>query len=106
MSDTEKLERAIINILSNAIRHAHSKVEIRCDVSEKEIEIAIHDDGDGIDEKDLPHLFERFYKGENGSSGLGLAISKDIVTGLGGRITAENMLKPQHGAKFTIQMTR
>jgi len=101
-ADAEKLERAIINVLSNGIRHAESTVEIRCKVVGEEVQITISDDGKGICEKDLPSIFERFYKGENGNSGLGLAITRDIIVGLGGWITAENVDSQKRGAKFMI----
>jgi signal transduction histidine kinase len=101
-TDEEKLERAIINILSNAIRHAKSSVLISYKNIEDNLEISIQDDGDGISPKDLPRIFERFYKGNKGNSGLGLAISKDIVKSLNGKIRAENILVPDTGAVFTV----
>ena len=101
-ADSEKLERAITNILSNAIRHAAGDVEVSYHVTGNNLEIVIKDDGSGIDPNDLPHIFERFYKGENGNYGLGLAISKDIVKSLGGHITAKNKNAPGSGAVFTV----
>jgi len=100
-TDEERLERVIINILSNALRHAKDEVQINCRISDK-LEITIEDDGDGINENDLPHLFKRFYKGTNGKIGLGLAICQDIVKSLGGTIVAENLPAPKSGAMFTI----
>jgi len=102
VADEEKLDRAILNILSNAIRHAKSEVEIICKIEEDTLEIMVCDDGDGIDPADLPHIFKRFYKGENGNHGLGLAISKDIITSLNGKITAKNSNKS--GAMFTVTL--
>lgn len=58
----------------------------------------IEDDGIGIKKEDLPHVFERFYKGV-GNHGIGLSIVKSIVNKHGGRIYVENGKK---GAKFTI----
>ncbi|MCL2285429.1 MAG: HAMP domain-containing histidine kinase [Firmicutes bacterium] len=101
-ADEEKLERAVVNILSNAIRHAKSDVKISCQVENDNVKIIVEDDGDGINPADLPHIFDRFYKGENGNYGLGLAISKDIVKRLGGSIKAENKTAPETGAVFTI----
>jgi len=103
-ADEEKLERAIINVLSNAIRYAESNVKVNYHEIGDNLEIVIEDDGAGINPKDLPHIFERFYKGENGNYGLGLAISKDIVKSLGGRITAENKNAPETGAVFIISL--
>jgi len=98
-TDEERLERVVINILSNALRHAKNEVQVSCRVTDK-VEIVIRDDGNGIDENDLPNLFKRFYKGKNGNIGLGLAICQDIVKSLGGSIAAENL--PEAGAMFTI----
>jgi len=90
-TDVGKLQRAIDNILSNCIRHAKTKIVIGLRVENEQTVISISDDGDGISEDDLPNLFERFYKGKNGNSGLGLAICKDVVERLGGEIRAENI---------------
>jgi len=98
-ADEEQLQRAVLNVLSNAVRHAKSEVGISCYIIGRNTEISIWDDGDGINPGDLPHIFKRFYKGENGNHGLGLAISHDIITNLGGRITAENT---RYGAVFVI----
>ncbi|MCL2216173.1 MAG: HAMP domain-containing histidine kinase [Defluviitaleaceae bacterium] len=103
-ADEDRLERAIINILSNAIRHAKNEVQVSCHVSENNLEIIIQDDGDGINPDDLPHIFKRFYKGENGNTGLGLAISRDIVESLKGRIVAQNLTGQRTGAAFTITL--
>jgi signal transduction histidine kinase len=101
-ANAEKLERAIINILSNAIRYANSEVKIKYETKGETLRINIEDDGSGIAPEDLPNIFERFYKGENGNYGLGLAISKDIVKSFGGNILAENKTAPETGAVFTV----
>jgi signal transduction histidine kinase len=70
------------------------------------ITVTVRDTGPGIAAKDLPHLFERFYRGEAGrkadapGTGLGLAISQEIMERLGGRITVES--EPGQGAAFTV----
>ena len=98
-SDEEKLQRAVGNLLTNAIRHARFSVNITCASTPNAVTIVVEDDGPGIVPADLPHLFNRFYKGTNGNSGLGLAICKDIVEKFGGTITAENT---GAGARFTV----
>jgi len=103
-ADEEKLSRAILNILSNAIRHAKNEVKIVCGTADDEIKIVIRDDGDGINADDLPNIFDRFYKGENGNYGLGLAISNDIVKSMGGVITAKNLEFPEAGARFEVSL--
>ncbi|MCL2425750.1 MAG: HAMP domain-containing histidine kinase [Oscillospiraceae bacterium] len=100
-TDESKLQRVIDNILSNGIRYAESKITIGYSACAEDIEISITDDGAGIEPTDLPHLFERFYKGKKGNSGLGLAISKDVIEKLGGNIRAENLTNGS-GARFII----
>jgi two-component system, OmpR family, sensor histidine kinase CssS len=106
--DEEKLSRAITNILENSIRYAKSRIllktEIETNVSGRtSLKISISDDGPGFKEEDLPHLFERFFKGENGCFGLGLAISKTIIEKHNGCIVAKNL---EHGALFEINLPR
>jgi signal transduction histidine kinase len=62
--------------------------------------VEIADDGDGIGEEELPHLFERFYKGKKGNFGLGLAISKSAMESMGGNLTAFN----RNGAVFRLEV--
>ena len=67
-------------------------------------ELIIEDDGEGFRPEDLPHLFERFYKGANASEesiGIGLALTRMIITEENGTIKAET--KPEGGARFTIR---
>lgn len=70
-------------------------------------QITVSDNGAGIAKEDLPHIFERFYKGKNSdekSVGIGLALARMIVTMQGGTVKAENR-KPQ-GAQFTLRFYR
>ncbi len=78
-ADEEKLDRAFINILTNAVRYAKSKITVSCKKETDIFEIRISNDGIPISEKDLPHIFDRFYKGEGGNFGIGLAIVDEIV---------------------------
>ena len=64
-----------------------------------QLKLTIRDDGPGIAENDLPHLFDRFYKGKNGNHGLGLSIAKRSMEYMGGDIAAESS---PDGAVFTI----
>jgi signal transduction histidine kinase len=92
--DVQKVGRVFSNLVSNAIRHTPGggRVEIVVDRKSDCLEISICDTGEGIAVADLPHVFERFYRGEKsrnrstGGSGLGLAISKGIVEAHGGEI--------------------
>lgn len=97
--DEELLGQAVANILSNCLRYAREKVEITLLSDGNAVTIRIKDDGPGIPEEDLPHLFERFYKGKGGKFGLGLAIARFAVLLLGGDIKAYN---GNTGAVFDI----
>ena len=97
---------ALLNILKNAMENTQMGGTISIDVSENILftEIIIKDDGQGVHKEDLPHLFERFYKGKSSnqaSVGIGLALARMIITQQGGTIKAENNL--DKGAKFTIR---
>lgn len=101
LADDNLLSQAIINIASNCIRYAKETVQIHLSQQSGKITIKISDDGNGISENDLPHIFERFYKGENGNLGLGLAIAKSAIEFLGGKIVAYNGVS---GAVFNIEL--
>jgi two-component system sensor histidine kinase BaeS len=84
-------------------------VQVRASKTEDCVLVAISDTGDGISSDDLPHVFERFYRGEKsrsratGGAGLGLAIAKGIVEAHSGQISAEN-LADQRGARFSFSL--
>lgn len=84
--DDKLLERAVMNILSNALRYARTKIGVLCGHTSKRIIIKIADDGHGISEEDKPHIFERFYKGKGGNTGIGLAITAEVIKKMGGSI--------------------
>lgn len=97
---------AIGNIVKNCMEHTLKGGRIEIDAAENALysEIIIKDNGTGISPEDLPHIFERFYKGKDSdgkSFGIGLALSRMIITGQGGTVKAENR-KPV-GAMFTIR---
>ncbi len=64
--DERLLERAISNLLSNGKRYARESLLLEAETAEGWLRVSIIDDGEGIDTKDLPHIFERFYKGRGG----------------------------------------
>lgn len=94
VGDETLLQRAISNILSNALRYAKSKVCITAAMEKDTVEIHIIDDGDGITPEDFPHIFERFYKGKGGNFGIGLSMTRDIIEKHHGTITVES--EPGH----------
>lgn len=76
------LERVLMNLIQNSIEHTSKggRITVVCKRENTKQIITVTDTGKGIDEKNMPHIFERFYKGEHGTgSGLGLAIVKEIV---------------------------
>ena len=100
--DKEKLERALINIIGNGIRYAKKKVAIAGELNVDEIVIRIMDDGNGFRPGEENRVFDRFYKGENGGTGIGLAITKAIIEAHQGQIEAFN--REPHGAVFLIKL--
>lgn len=101
LADETLLGQVMSNVISNGIRYAKETVTVRMRVEDRQALVIVADDGDGISETDLPHLFERFYKGRNGNFGLGLAIAKKALELLGGVIEVKNGEK---GAEFTIRL--
>jgi two-component system sensor histidine kinase MprB len=86
----DRLARAVNNLLDNAARHGRT-VTVSCDASG----IRVHDDGGGIAPEDLPHIFDRFYRGADArgrpGTGLGLAIVRQVAEQHGGSVTAANV---------------
>ena len=99
--DDTRLRRAVTNILSNGVRYARSELRLTCRAEKRHVTIRIQDDGDGIAAEDLPHIFERFYMGKSGKSGIGLALTKEIIHLHKGTIRAYN---GDSGAVFEISI--
>ncbi|MBY0551699.1 MAG: cell wall metabolism sensor histidine kinase WalK [Candidatus Obscuribacterales bacterium] len=106
-----QLQRAITNLLSNAVNYtpAHGRVTIGSNrIDNHFVEVRIEDTGTGIDAKDLPHIFERFYRTDkarsrqSGGTGLGLAITREIVARHHGVIRVEST--PGKGSIFTVTL--
>ncbi|MEG0981095.1 MAG: HAMP domain-containing sensor histidine kinase [Erysipelotrichaceae bacterium] len=97
---------ALLNIIKNCVEHTQDGGVIHAQVMDTAMytQIKIFDNGSGIDQVDLPHIFERFYRGKNSSSdsvGIGLAMSYEIITSQQGTLWAESKLK--QGTTFTIR---
>ena len=99
--DDTRLRRAVTNILSNGVRYARSQLRLTCRADKRYVTIRIQDDGDGIAAEDLPHIFDRFYMGKSGKSGIGLALTKEIIHLHKGTIRAYN---GDSGAVFEISI--
>ena len=97
--DDTRLRRAVTNILSNGVRYARSELRLTCRTEKRHATIRIQDNGDGIAEADLPHIFDRFYMGKSGKSGIGLSLTKEIIHLHKGTIRAYN---GDGGAVFEI----
>lgn len=108
--DLKRFQQVLVNLLTNALRFTPQQGTIHIQVLRKdqEVEVRVADSGPGISPEEIPHLFERFYRGDQarsrgqGGSGLGLAISKQLIEAHGGRIWAEN--DPSGGAIFVIRL--
>ena len=99
--DDTRLRRAVTNILSNGVRYARSELRLTCCADKRNVTIRIQDDGDGIATEDLPHIFDRFYMGKSGKSGIGLALTREIIHLHRGTIRAYN---GDTGAVFEITL--
>lgn len=106
MGDFYWSNEAILNVVKNCVEHTPCGERISIVYERNPIctQIIIEDNGEGFHKKDIPHLFTRFYKGENSakdSVGIGLALAQSIIKKQNGEIRAEN--KKIRGARFTIK---
>jgi signal transduction histidine kinase len=111
-ADTQLVYRVLRNLITNALRHTppDGSVTLRADEMGEAVAITVADTGEGIAAEDLPHVFERFYRGDKsrsragGGAGLGLAIARGIVEAHGGSIRVESA--PERGTAFTFTLPR
>ncbi|MCF8358983.1 MAG: PAS domain S-box protein [Prolixibacteraceae bacterium] len=110
-TDQAKLKQIITNLVLNAIKYTHvGIVTIGCSKAKNDYRFYVKDTGIGITEKDLPHIFERFYRGSNfdesttRGTGLGLSIAKELAEKLGGSLTLET--EPEKGSTFYLTIPR
>jgi two-component system, OmpR family, sensor histidine kinase BaeS len=109
-ADPDRLAQVLGNLVENALRHtpAGGTITLRAAAQGGELWLQVADTGSGIAAEDLPHIFERFYRGDrargrhSGGSGLGLAIARSITSAHGGRLWAES--KDGQGATFTVAL--
>ncbi len=103
--DLDWTMEAVMNLMKNCMEHSPGGT-IHCSYAQNPLytEIQIRDDGEGFANEDIPHIFERFYRGRNacdGCIGIGLALSKEIIERQNGTIRAKNV--PDGGALFEIR---
>lgn len=104
--DLDWTMEAVMNLMKNCMEHGGENGTIHCSYAQNPLytEILIWDEGAGFFKEDIPHLFERFYRGKDageGGIGIGLALSKEIIEGQNGTIRAKNM--QEGGACFEIR---
>jgi len=107
--NTDKMKQVVLNLFHNAVQHTDpEKGQIKISLVKKDggVQLTVRDNGPGISESHLPHVFNRFYRSDSsrtrkyGGAGLGLAITKSIVNAHGGTISVES--KEGEGSVFII----
>ena len=110
LGDENRLEQVISNLVSNALKYASKgEIKISGDVRPEQVIICVSDEGPGIDAKDLPHIFDRFYRSTNAvkqtkGAGLGLYLARAIVESHGGRMWAD--ASTDSGARICFSLPR
>ena len=109
LADMEWTMEAVMNLLKNCMEHTPRGGMVRCSYEQNPIytQITITDTGSGFAKEDMPHLFERFYRGKGAKKegiGIGLALSKEIIERQNGTLTARNL--PGGGGCFEIRIYR
>ncbi|MEW5930807.1 MAG: PAS domain-containing sensor histidine kinase, partial [Gemmatimonadota bacterium] len=109
LADRERILQVVSNLLGNAVRFTPpgGSITLRADACEREVRFAVADTGAGIPPDDLPHVFDRFWRGQRSArsgAGLGLAIARGIVEAHGGRIWVEST--PGEGSTFYFTLPR
>ena len=111
--DTEKIQRVLYNLVTNAIRHTPEGGEVRLSAHAlgRGVRVTVKDSGEGIQAADLPYIFDRFYRGERArtrdhdgqrGAGLGLAIARGLIEAHSGTIEVES--RPGEGAVFSFTL--
>ena len=119
LADETRIEQVVANLVSNAIKYAPGgEIKIGGQVRPEQVIVCVSDEGPGIEAKDLPHIFDRFYRSTKAvkhtkGAGLGLYLARAIIEAHGGRIWADaaarpNGLasKPDLGARICFSLPR
>lgn len=99
--DEDQMARAFRNIMVNGLKYSKKKITVTCETNQKYVYIRFKDDGNGINRDDIEHIFDRFYKGSDGGTGIGLSLAKEIIHLHKGNVTAYNYLD---GAVFEVKL--
>jgi two-component system sensor histidine kinase MtrB len=101
LADRTAFERILANLVTNALRHGRTPIEIRAEQSDRHFRLTVADGGEGVPAELVPRLFQRFSRGEEGpGSGLGLAIAQSYANANGGQILYEP--SAEGGARFQL----
>ncbi len=108
-ADARRIQQVLLNLLRNAVRYTPPGgiVVLLAESEEERVRILVQDTGEGIDPADLPHIWERFYRGPNSTfenAGLGLALVKELTEAMGGSVAVEST--PGQGSCFTLNVRR
>ena len=95
-------QRLFGNLISNAIRYAAHTITLTCRASADAVTVSVADDGAGVAPDDLPHVFERFYKGAGGKHGIGLSIAQSVAQAYHGTLTVRNDGGAVFEARFPV----
>ena len=106
-ADSSRLQRVFVNLISNALKHTkNGTILVKAEEDEDHVKVTVMDTGSGISEEDMPHIWERYYKGKHSETGtgLGLFICKFIIESHGGRIWAESEVGKGTAFMFTLPL--
>ena len=118
VADETRIEQVLMNLISNAMKYAlQGEIKISGTVRPEQVIVCVSDEGPGIEAKDLPHIFDRFYRSTKAAkqtkgAGLGLYLARAIVEAHGGRIWADapansrERSKPEAGARICFSLPR
>jgi signal transduction histidine kinase len=110
LADETRIEQVLSNLISNAIKYSPGgEIRISGEIRPEQVIVTVSDQGAGIDPRDLPHIFDRFYRADKAvrhtkGAGLGLYLARAIVEAHGGRIWADS--QPDHGARICFSLPR
>ncbi len=106
-ADSSRLQRVFVNLISNALKHTkNGTILIKAEEDGNFIKVTVKDTGSGISEEDMPHIWERYYKGKHSETGtgLGLFICRFIIESHGGKIWAESEVGKGTAFMFTLPL--